>query len=289
MKNILDSGRKKLEIFLEELYLKLEELFEELDESDDSENSDEEEIIERNEIKNKKTITENQEILFKNVKFAKSILIELKGNVDFENFIQEIWADDELKQISNVDKLSFHTLMSYMEELEFSLKKYQETNQIFQEMFEKENSSYKSKHISISQIFFSINQQELDDIIYGMVINERNFKKKCFVEEIMIRFDFILLEGRHYVDRYSVRNQNYFVPLLFPNNKPQQFLLEDKNGNQIEYFQLKLKREWSMEYYLPFKHSSFWKILFVKLRKVCSENQFSMSVNSEVYWKDGKH
>jgi hypothetical protein len=279
MKHILDFGRKKLEIFLEELYLKLEELCEDIE---DIEEDDEET---KEEIKKRKTILTNKQVLFKSLFKTKEILKELKGKVDFENYIQDIWVDEELKKISNVDKLSFHTLLAYMEELESFLQEYHETNYLLQELLEKENENYLVKKINISQIFFSIDQQNLDEIIYDLVLKERNLIKKEFIEEIMIRFDFILLESRLKMDRNSVKKQNYFVPVLFPNTKPKGIFLQE---NKIDFSSLHLKKEWTMEYHISFKHSSFWKILFVKLRKICSENQFSMELTSEVYWKDGK-
>lgn len=92
--------------------------------------------------------------------------------------------------------------------------------------------------------------------------------------------------------------------MLFPNKKPsfvfsmnelksassqrrvlQRMESTDSLESHVEVSN-KLK-ECELLYYLPFKPSCFWKLLFIKMRNRLVEDEKQLKMKNEIYWKDG--
>ena len=65
-------------------------------------------------------------------------------------------------------------------------------------------------------------------------------------------------------------------------NKPKQ----NNNDEEAELIEHE-KSKWILKYKLPFKPSSMWKTLFVRLRNKLVENDEEMEMFDEIYWIDG--
>ena len=83
-------------------------------------------------------------------------------------------------------------------------------------------------------------------------------EKRKFLMDILLKFEFVLPKG----NKFFQQNASYLLPLLFPNKKPKQVIINDTKLEEI-----RRTNEWKIEYQLPFKPPSLWKMLFLKLRK----------------------
>lgn len=90
-----------------------------------------------------------------------------------------------------------------------------------------------------------------------------------YLKAFLSEFDFVLPKGKMHFEKGKMieKIQYYLVPLLFPYKKPSKIVLF--NG-KISNF--KRNHQWNIKYLLPFKPSSIWKILFLKLRISCIGN-----------------
>ena len=48
-----------------------------------------------------------------------------------------------------------------------------------------------------------------------------------------------------------------------------------------------MENYWELEYFLPFKPSSLWKMLFMRIRKSCVGSETTVEMIEELYWMDG--
>ena len=256
-KSILDFGRKNVEIIIESIYNKLKE------------------------TKNKKMKEE----------FEKTVNW-LKGNSKLEK-ISEIWENNQELEISNLDKISYENILIKLEENIAKLIEQKESS-IFEEIEELKNLNYSS----ISQTFIFIEENILVIEVINKVLEKYRMKgdkffkpKKEFLMNILSQFDFMIPTKRlkYKLDGKIIRNERTFVvPLLFPSFKPLSssnmgLTKKNEDWNNIEF-----ENEWIVNYFLPFKPSAVWKLLFMRIRGFCvglSESEREMV--EEIYWLNG--
>ena len=247
------------------------------------------------EIKNKKT---REEIT--------KITIWLKGTSKKESF-REIWNDKEELKISNLDKISFENLLRKLEDLIEKLIEEKEL-EIFEKMDEFKNFNYSS----VSQKFIFVDEQDLVSGVVGVILEKYQFlgdkiykQKKEFLMNILSQFDFVIPKTRvkYYKNDVNsiVSERSFVIPLLFSPYKPQSsfsFLKlnsskqnlgnESEDDNTVDWKNLKFDNEWLVDYFLPFKPSAIWKLLFMRIRSFCvGPNESKRKLIEEIYWIEG--
>ena len=214
-----------------------------------------------------------------------------KGKADDSLSFEDIWNDDVEKMKSNVDKISFTTLLVFTNFLKKKLENQKIFDQLFEEVFESEQKD-------LSQLFLQIDENELEAYIIQEILGSnfrQDMKKKDFMIEILVKFDFLLLKGRTKFsgDRHIIENREYLIPLLFPKNKPDSIFINDSSNQKTNISQKTLssqifkKNQWEMLYYLPFKPSALWKMLFIRIRNACVQNETIFEMFEEYYWMTG--
>eukprot|EP01091_Cochliopodium_minus_P007897 TRINITY_DN17790_c0_g1_i1.p1 TRINITY_DN17790_c0_g1~~TRINITY_DN17790_c0_g1_i1.p1 ORF type:complete len:383 (+),score=112.10 TRINITY_DN17790_c0_g1_i1:98-1246(+) len=246
-RSIMDFGRKKIQILFESIY----------------------EELKFHEIKNKDSCFEKLE----------RILIDLKKGFNPQQFhFEKFWKEHRKNSI--VDKIGFHKLLKTLEDIETKLKE-EGKGEILEKFKE-----FDEKEYELSQTIYSINNSSLNLIMSEIlgdntVFGKENKEKRDSLKILMIKFDLILpkLKYKH----FNENPQYYLIPFLFPNKKPQRIIL---NGN-VEPKKIKRNFEWKINYQLKFKPSSMWKMLFLKIRKGCIQNEEKQIMKDEIYWLDG--
>ena len=187
-----------------------------------------------------------------------------------------IWK--QKRNTSVVDKLSYHDMLTELEKIE---KIFIETNNNEFLDFFKENNE---KHLPLSQTLLTMKEEDLSHSIITEILGNdfMDKKKRSFLKDLLVKYDLVIPKTK--VDVFSQSTQSYLIPFLFPNKKPDKILLFD---NKIDPKEIKTDQEWNIKYFLPFKPSSMWKILFLKIRKCCIKNERVQIVEDEFYWKDG--
>ena len=233
----------------------------------------------------------------------------LRGNSSMEK-LSAIWRNKEELKKSNLDKVSFEILLIKLEEIVERLKKKKKAK-----IFEIEE--LKDFHSSISQKFIFIDENTLNSDVIENILEDYRFKgdkifkeKKEFLMNILSQFDFVIPTKRlkYKMDDLNVLKnvRKFVVPLLFPPYKPSNFSssvnkttlrnLKNKNGlnnsnNNLlieEWINTDFRNEWTIDYFLPFKPSAVWKLLFMRLRKTCvGSNESQRLMVDEVYWMNG--
>ena len=265
--SILDYGRKSIEIILECIHNKLKQ-------------------------------TNNSKM---KEEFLK-LMTWLKGNSKKES-VQAIWEDKDELKLSNLDKISFENLLIKLEDLIEKLVEMKE-NSVFEIEQIKEVLSYSY----ISQKFILIDENTLITEVIDKVLDDyRNkgdkvFKeKKEFLLNILTQFDFVIPTKRlkYRMDDFKVirKERTYVVPLLFPSYNPAQksykivFKNKDydkKMKEKEEWNSNSFENEWIVDYFLPFKPSAVWKLLFMRIRGCCvGANESEREMQEEVYWLNG--
>ena len=286
-KFILDFGRKNIEIIFETIYNKLKE------------------------TNNKKM----KEEFLKKLKW-------LKGDLNVEIGIKEIWNSKKKLKKSRLDKISFENILIDLDNLIRELVKQKESS-IFEEIDEFKDFSSSS----ISQKFIFVDEDTLANQVINPVLKNYTMKgdkffkpKKEFLMNILSQFDFVIPTKRleYKLDgKILSKLRNYVVPLLFPCFKPflsstifeskkRQFsqkkeenILESdsnddigSNWNNIEaeedWNKILFENEWIVDYILPFKPSAVWKLLFMRIRGTCvGLNESKREMLGEIYWLNG--
>lgn len=123
--------------------------------------------------------------------FIENVMREIKGKVDPSIPIEEIWSDKELREKANVDKLSFGSLMHDLEIVEAKLKE-EKKQYILKETLESQNRN------NLAQLIYSIDESVLEEMLNDILGDKysRDRAKKQFLETLLVKFDFILMEGR---------------------------------------------------------------------------------------------
>ena len=252
-KQILNFGRKKVQMIVERTHLNL--------------------LILEEEFARKRNPSEKDNSLVLMERFLR--WTKLKSSLSF----QEIWSREEERKKSNVDKVSFHTCLTMLEQIEAKLRS-EGNESAFKEFLPFEEI----KHKQLSQTVFVVDEETLHSLII-QILGERigledKTNTKEFLFNLLSKFDLVLPMGKSKFvgDRFALRNQTYIIPFLFPLTKP-------SNIPQPE----RKRCRWRVQYLLPFKPSSLWKLLFLRIRNACvSENsQSSRKMLSESYWVDG--
>ena len=182
-------------------------------------------------------------------KQVESILRELKKNVDHHLKIEEIW--EKFKEYSIVDRVSYHSLLGKLELIQEKLEE-EKFDHILNEFKERDHF-----HYDITQSIHSIKSSTLHSIMEEILnIHSKDKVKKRFLKNLLIKFDLILPKKKV---EFLKNNQLYLVPFLFPNEKPNRTILL-KGSTRIEDFTRNF--EWKIEYHLPFKPTSMWKVCF---------------------------
>ena len=256
-KSILDFGRKNVEFLFESIYNKLKE-------------------------------TKNRRMrdVFEN------LVLWLKGNSKLEE-IKDIWKDKEELKKSNLDKISFENLLIKLEELIEKLVEQKEFSIFEIEMLKDCSSS------SISQKLIFIDENKLNLEMTEKLLENYRFKgdivfreKKEFLLNLLTQFDLVIPTKRleYRMEGKIIRNmRTYLIPLLFPPYNPNSSY-NRKKENQKNECVLKddFLNEWIVDYFLPFKPSAVWKLLFMRIRQNCvGMNISKREMVKEVYWLNG--
>lgn len=230
------------------------------------------------------------EIKDESKELIKKLMIWTKGKSRTHLSYEEIWNEKEEREKSNVDKISFTTLLIFSQFVKEKLEKEGKgeiIEEILYHLFEENKKDF-------SQLFFSIDQYELESYVVEEILGncQSDLKKKDFMVEILVKFDFLLLKGRQKFDKnkYTVSKRDYLIPLLFPKCKPFPLLLSNPHllvENQKDSSLLQKSEQWKMLYYLPFKPSALWKMLFIRLRNACVESEEKYKMLNEYYWMNG--
>eukprot|EP01091_Cochliopodium_minus_P011605 TRINITY_DN3333_c0_g1_i1.p1 TRINITY_DN3333_c0_g1~~TRINITY_DN3333_c0_g1_i1.p1 ORF type:complete len:825 (-),score=271.19 TRINITY_DN3333_c0_g1_i1:1543-4017(-) len=265
-KVILDYGRKRILQISSDILEKLEETENEKEENEQKQlEEDYESYFVNFETNNDKSI----DILKKFSSWS-------KGKADKEMSMEDIWNDQEERSLSNVDKLSFANMFRIMLIIEERMNNEGKQN-VINEILENYNVK------DFSQLFLSIDENKLDVYLLSDIMDTGS-KRKPFMAEVLVKFDFILLKGKK-----NFRKKEFLVPLLFPDRKPKQIFLtnpsseEDGKDSKV----VAKKNDIKLKYYLPFKPSAIWKLFFASLRKACVGNEVNYEMLKEVYWMDG--
>ena len=215
-----------------------------------------------------------------------------KGEADQDLLIDDIWNDKDERNKSNLDKISFTSLLVLFQFVQMKLKENEDTENVIEDILEKKGMNSKKE---ISQLFFLIDESELDSHIIEEILGEEfknDSKKKEFVVEILVKFDFLLLKGRQKFDvndKYAVSQREYLIPLLFPKHIPRLILRNDQNENENGKLSTQIEKKNNVvnKYYLPFKPSALWKMLFIRLRSACVKSEDQYKMLNEIYWMNG--
>ena len=241
-KTIVDHGRKRIAEILENTLKELKIMIQYGDFKNDSINKD--------------TETSEQRI--------KSYLTKIKGNADQRKCIDEIWTKSSEREKSNIDKLSYQNMLNEISYVEKLLRK--EGNERAIDI-NKDSLNFPS-YTDITQIFHTIEYTSMFMLVKQMIgppktnptktESEEYLRKIEFLKKILGNFDLILPKERieRDQDKNNVPKQKYLVPFLFPFKKPKEIVL--KGGLRLR--ELKIRREWNVQYFFPFKPSSMWKM-----------------------------
>eukprot|EP01091_Cochliopodium_minus_P008760 TRINITY_DN2038_c0_g1_i1.p1 TRINITY_DN2038_c0_g1~~TRINITY_DN2038_c0_g1_i1.p1 ORF type:complete len:1330 (-),score=374.41 TRINITY_DN2038_c0_g1_i1:37-3537(-) len=204
----------------------------------------------------------------------RKVLYWLKGTANKKLSIREMWEIKTERDKMRLDKISFQNLLIKLQEIEELL--INEGNHKAINLYKKVFSH--PIYYEISQVFHSINYQSMI-IIVKEIIGVAHFdsgakrqekevylKKMNFMIKILINLDLVFPKQR--IERGEEKNENpkqtYSIPLLFPSLRPKQLI-----RGKLKMKEITKKKEWKIKYNLPFKPSSMWKMLFLRIRKVC--------------------
>ena len=250
-KYILDLGRKKVSLLLQKIHYKL--------------------VEEENPLKES----------------TLKILTHLRGNSEYER-VEDIWYYKEELEKSNFDKTSYQDELMKLEKLVEEILSTKNSKVL--ELEEFQNFS------SISQKIIFINEDDLNRDLIGKILSEYQGKgdhvyipKKEFLMDIFSQFDFVIptikVESKTKYDKKRI----FIIPLLFPHYNPLNSSKKSfENFEEKNKWKIQFENEWIVEYFLPFKPSAFWKLLFMRLRGCCvGINDTEREMVEEIYWLNG--
>ena len=135
----------------------------------------------------------NQFFLFKTVvkskKYLEGVIDFIKGKCDKKLTISEIWTNGIETEKSNVDKISYYTLLSNLNELKFLLLKEQENKEILEEL----------NKLDTEKNLYTIDHNQLDHLAI-IILGDKyrnNLEKRKFLIELLCKFDIILPKGKN--------------------------------------------------------------------------------------------
>ena len=235
-KSIIDLGRKKIENIFQNLYKEIE--------------------LKKNYCKKSNCY-----------KFLKKTLTELKGKTLSHMEMEEIWKNKLYKEQSIVDKVSYHSLLEKLEKLQ-NLAEEENIVDLLKDLKQTDEETY-----DIAQCIYTIDETDLfNEIISLSFDSHENLKeRKNFILAFLTRFDLILPKDRvkYQGGVYLSSSQTFLVPFLFPQKKPKSFVLK----NNYNVSNIKRNHHWIIEYDLPYKPSSMFKTLFLRIRKICIKSE----------------
>ena len=217
----------------------------------------------------------------------------LKGDSKLRE-MEDIWNDKEELKKSNLDKISFENISKKLDDLIEKLIEQKEYS-----IFEMEDLRDVSSSISQKFIFIEENaliQNVVENMLdyYKSKGNQIYSEKKEFLMNILSQFDFVIptKKLKYRMEGKIIRKERtYVVPLLFPSYKPSHSI--SKINKQIsnkfdEWNNFEFGNEWIVDYFLPFKPSAVWKLLFMRIRGCCvGMNENEREMEEEIYWMNG--
>ena len=255
-RTIMNYGRKKIEMMIEYLF----------------------HLLNEEKMNQPKQFDLKKENL---LKYVEKMLKELKKGVHPELEIDQIWK--QYRKQSIVDKISFNSLLKAIEIIEKDLLDSKDDNIL-------NNIKYRfvdndNNNIPVSQCIHTIEEKTMKFQIINEILGDDcfNLEKKRFLIDLLVKYDLILSKRK--IERVDL-NKNiekdffYLIPFLFPEKKPPKKFIEN-------FEKQKRNEEWEIKYFLPFKPSSMWKILFLKIRKCCVKDEKKQVIENELYWRDG--
>ena len=252
-KTIIDYGRKKVQIIFEELYY----------------------ILSEKEKEKNFSFSKNKN---NTLNVLNKMLMDIKGKENINMSIDELWNEQSKNSNIKVDKISFNGLLKNLLLLQKSLIK-EGKEEVLNEIKDVE------QNLDITQSIHTINKFSLHEDILLKILNlkflgKRNLENRKFLLNILVKFNLILPKNKII---FLEDNQRYMIPFLFPETKPKKIIL---NGSKkIDEFERNF--HWKVIYFLPFKPSSVWKMLFLRIRKCCLIDEKKQKILDEIYWING--
>ena len=210
---------------------------------------------------------------------VKRLLDLIKGKANPEKSIDEIWEDDKELCKSNAFKYSFKELISKLEKLEFKLRKKKDPK--VKELLDQVG------FYNVPNFFFTMEESILENKIIKKILGnpqlesqEDKIKYKenvKFVLTLLSQFNFVIPKKKQSFTQYGKyfeTKREYIVPLFFPEKPPL----------MMEILDVQFCNEWKITYYLPFKPSSIWKLLFMRIRQSIVESEEKREISKENYW-----
>ena len=258
-KSVLDIGRKRVGIIFESIYNKLKE-------------------------------TKNKKMKDKILK----IIMWLKGKSKLDK-LEDIWCKRKELEKSKLDKISFESLLIKLEEIIGKLIEKKEFS-----IFEIEELKNYSTQLSQNLIF--VDEATLSSELINKVLKNYRRKgkiifneKKLFLMNLLSQINLISPTKRlnQIIKGKTILHQRIFIlPLLFSSQKSSSFS-SSLNNATIGYSlkdldDIVFENEWIVDYFLPFKPSTVWKLLFTKIRTSCvGFNESDREILKEMYWSNG--
>eukprot|EP01091_Cochliopodium_minus_P008761 TRINITY_DN2038_c0_g2_i1.p1 TRINITY_DN2038_c0_g2~~TRINITY_DN2038_c0_g2_i1.p1 ORF type:complete len:804 (-),score=252.31 TRINITY_DN2038_c0_g2_i1:749-3160(-) len=166
------------------------------------------------------------------------------------------------------------------------------------EYFEKMNQKtkfYLSFPTNYSPVYM-IEDEPFECLLNVLNPPNSNLQVRDYIFNLLISFEIVFPKGRMRYDENGTVKQTYIVPLLFPPSKPKRAIQSDIfEVNNLKKEEKEEKREgiskknfeWILSYHLPFKPSSIWKRLFLRIRSVLMGKNDDVKMISEFFWIDG--
>ena len=167
--------------------------------------------------------------------------------------ISEIWELEEERIKSNVDKISYESILQKVESIE---------NQLFEDGREDLFIQARNGHPNLGQSVLLLEEHELKSkILNKLLVNVDKkdlLKKSEYLIHLLAHLDLIIPKRNVIIKgNKSFENRSFIVPLLFPLSKPRSLFL--KNGESLDT--KRFKQSLKAIYYLPFKPNSIWKMV----------------------------
>lgn len=182
----------------------------------------------------------------------------------------------------NVGRRTRVELMSY-EDLYTKLEHFERMQRKIKKLFvSKDKQNKESKNLVNNCQMYMIDNETFDSLLTLLQPSHSKSRVKNFLFDLLLSFEMVFPKGKINYNQNSSFKQTFIVPLLFPPSRPKQILnLELFNNNLQKNF------EWILVYHLPFKPSSIWKRLFLRIRNVVVEKSENGNIDCEFYWIDG--
>eukprot|EP01091_Cochliopodium_minus_P005672 TRINITY_DN15574_c0_g1_i1.p1 TRINITY_DN15574_c0_g1~~TRINITY_DN15574_c0_g1_i1.p1 ORF type:complete len:351 (-),score=92.82 TRINITY_DN15574_c0_g1_i1:129-1037(-) len=217
----------------------------------------------------KKKISQILEILHLSIESNSTFrekLFKKKGMKFLEKELKNIKNGNNMSlmeiKIEEINKTKIETL-----NFEYFSGVLEETIKLLKEE-KKEEEAQRNELMNISQTVYILNSSDMINFL-GSFSMELTFLITLLEElEIITKIQFI--EKNH-------PKEKYLIPLLFPLKKPAHLKIRG-----IKYERIERKKERTLQYTFPFKISSVFKRMILRIR-----HNIKFNVIGEIYWCDG--